>query len=570
MITDLFSRVTEGGKEIIETLKKNEHVEKILNAATALQMSLKDFFSNNDSLREFFPNILKKFSSKDSTIKENKSILKIKQNAQDKLSKIFSNFESRKLLPGSEIKFENFEDNGKLSNLIHPLEKERFEKLKENKALRFALSVLGSTHANLTTFAEIPDRSFIVTEKTFPRLYKLHMEVHKALNIQKEYHLFCRMDYSRNAKTFGTDENCLIVIDSSCLEDFSDDQIKALLGRELAHIKFKHINYLTAFSLIDDVLNLVPLPQFLRGTIDAAAVSTAKGLLLEWLLAAEFSADRAAAFVAGDILPVIKNNLMISGLETAPSAESYKLYIQDELNQDINTIDNKMKLLMTNTLQGFPMPFVIPRIKELTKWGTSDACKNNFPEIHSASSKSENKKPVQKSAPVNLSKGQRFHLKKNNCITVKFEWDATKLDIEHCAFLLNQNEKVKNDEDFIFFNNHKSLSEGVVYFPQENNSGQIKINLMKIPTSVKKITLVLMICDAEQQGQNFSMVKNIHLKISGDEELAIFPLENFTAETVIIGGEIYRNKDEWKFNAVGSGWNGGIEFLCKNFGVKIE
>ena len=223
----------------------------------------------------------------------------------------------------------------RLPDFSHPLEVERLAALRQNRILNLLLNHIGNLYAVSTVLAQIPDRYFPITSKTFPKLYKLYEDARKKLEIQKEYSLFCTMDYTRNARTVGTDDNCVIVMDSSCLEDFSDKQISALLGRELGHIKKRHVSYLNAFDMIDDLLISIPFGSRLLGT---TVVNGAKGLFLEWLLVADYTADRAAAIVAGDIKPVMQNHLMTSGIENFADCQNYKLYTQAPLERNLNSL----------------------------------------------------------------------------------------------------------------------------------------------------------------------------------------------------------------------------------------
>lgn len=553
----MFDKITRAWDDFsLDEWKNNKNIKALLELASNAKTSVQE--------------LLDKFSEKDlpfelKTNKRPEMLLRITDEARKKLKECS---EADWLSWRHNTEFKNFldEEHGFLANLIHDSERSSFDRLKRNETLNIVLNLMGKTHASFTSFAEIPDRSFIVTKETCPRLYNLYREAHDKLELEKEYDLFCTMDYGRNAKTLGTDDECIIVVDSTCLEDFSDAQILALLGRELGHIKFKHVKYLTAFNLIDYLVSF--LPNILSRFAEAAAVSAAKGLLLDWLLAAQFSADRAGAFVAGDILPVIQNNLMISGLETAEECIDFKRYIQINLPEDFNNFDSATKLLMTSTLQDFPIPFVIPRIKELAKWKASDECQNHFPEIYNANL-------VEKSKSVALCKGQRFELTKNNPqlrnVTFKFEWEQTNTDIEHGAFLLNEHNKVERDEDFVFYNNPSHSSKSVLLLSRKDNSARLKVDLEKIPDSVKKITLALMIVDADKYGQNFSMIGRVSLNLSDEhEELSTFSLKNFTIETVIVLGELYRNKGEWKFKAIGSGFSGGLISLCQQFGIAVR
>lgn len=447
-----------------------------------------------------------------------------------------------------------------LENLIHPLERSNFAEIQKSYSITILLNVLGGLHAGLTSLAEVPDRALIVTSKNFPRLYDAYQFAHDKLELEKDYDLFCNFEYNRNAKTLGTDDNCIIAVDSSCVEDFSDEQLRALLGRELAHVKFRHVKYLTAFNLIDYFVSF--FPSFIA---NVGAVSALKGLLLDYLLAAQFTADRAGAFVVGDILPVIQNNLMTSGLETADECIDYELYTQADLSEDFNHFDRVVKLLMTNTLRDFAMPFVIPRIRELVAWSKSEECKEFLPKTPHAHKKTPKKISSQGQT---LIKGQRLNLTTHSLkFTVDFELDNSALDIDIVAFLTQANGKVSSDSDCIFYGeiHHKS---GAVTL---NDDKSIDIALEKVPHNIERISIAATIYDADKHGQNFSMIRNARLKIfSAREEIATFPLENFTVETAIVLGEVYRYKGAWKFNATGAGFSGGLAALCQNFGVEIQ
>ena len=166
---------------------------------------------------------------------------------------------------------------------------------------------------------------------------------------------------------------------------------------------------------------------------------------------------------------------------------------------------------------------------------------------------------------MELSKGQKIPLNEN-FLTVKFQRPDSALEIDTAAFLTQSNGKVAGDEDFVFYGNTQHNSGGVVH---KNDS--IEIYLDKIPRHVEKISLTATIYDADKRKQNFSMIRGATLKIFGARgEIATFPLENFTVETAIVLGEIYRYKGSWKFNATGAGFSGGLAALCNNFGIEVK
>lgn len=190
---------------------------------------------------------------------------------------------------------------------------------------------------------------------------------------------------------------------------------------------------------------------------------------------------------------------------------------------------------------------------------------------------------------VNLSKGQKVSLTKGNPglskIVVGLGWDTNKydggfdFDLDAAAFLLGANGKVTSDADFIFYGNLKHGS-GAVEHMGDNLTGdgdgddeQIKVNLSAVPANIEKIGFTVTIYDAETRKQNFGQVSNAYIRIfdeASNTELIRYDLgEDFSIETAVVVGEMYRNNGEWKFNAIGSGFQGGLEALCKNYGVNV-
>lgn len=188
---------------------------------------------------------------------------------------------------------------------------------------------------------------------------------------------------------------------------------------------------------------------------------------------------------------------------------------------------------------------------------------------------------------VNLTKGQKVDLTKGNPglskIVVGLGWDTNKydggsdFDLDSAAFLLNADGKVTADADFIFYSNLKH-SSGAVEHLGDNLTGegdgddeQIKVDLSAVPASIEKIDFTVTIYDADNRKQNFGQVSNAFIRIvdeTNHTELIRYDLgEDFSVETAVIVGELYRNNGEWKFNAIGSGFQGGLSALCKNFGV---
>lgn len=190
---------------------------------------------------------------------------------------------------------------------------------------------------------------------------------------------------------------------------------------------------------------------------------------------------------------------------------------------------------------------------------------------------------------VNLTKGQKVDLTKGNPglskIIVGLGWDTNKydggadFDLDAAAFLLGTNGKVASDSDFVFYGNLKHSSGGVEHMGDnltgegDGDDEQIKVNLSSVPAGIAKIGFTVTIYEAEERRQNFGQVSNAYIRIvdeTSNTELIRYDLgEDFSIETAVVVGELYRNGSEWKFNAIGSGFRGGLKALCQNYGVNV-
>ena len=192
--------------------------------------------------------------------------------------------------------------------------------------------------------------------------------------------------------------------------------------------------------------------------------------------------------------------------------------------------------------------------------------------------------------PVSLKKGQKVSLTKDNPglskVVVGLGWDINNFDtggsfdLDTAAFLLGDNGKVASSGDFVFYGNLEH-SSGSVKHMGDNLTGegdgddeQIKIDLTRVPESVSRIAFTVTIYEAEERRQNFGQVNKAFIRIvdeSNGQELLRYDLgEDFSIETAAVFGEVYKNNGEWKFNAIGSGYQGGLAALCANYGVDVE
>ena len=190
---------------------------------------------------------------------------------------------------------------------------------------------------------------------------------------------------------------------------------------------------------------------------------------------------------------------------------------------------------------------------------------------------------------VSLVKGQKVDLTKGNPglskIIVGLGWDVNQydggfdFDLDAAAFMLGADGKVTSDSDFIFYGNLKH-SSGSVEHMGDNLTGegdgddeQIKVDLSAVPANIDKIGFTVTIYEAETRKRNFGQVSNAYIRIvdeTSNTELIRYDLgEDFSIETAVAVGKLYRNNGEWKFNAIGSGFQGGLKALCNSYGVNV-
>ncbi len=192
--------------------------------------------------------------------------------------------------------------------------------------------------------------------------------------------------------------------------------------------------------------------------------------------------------------------------------------------------------------------------------------------------------------PISLKKGQKVDLTKTNPgltkICIGLGWDVNKydggsaFDLDTAAFLLGENGKVREQGDFVFYSNLSHASGAVVHQGDnltgegEGDDEQIIVDLSKVPVDVTRIAFTATIYDAEERKQNFGQVSNAYIRVvdtANNNELIRYDLgEDFSIETAVVVGELYRNGSEWKFNAVGSGFQGGLAELLGNYGIDVS
>ena len=152
-------------------------------------------------------------------------------------------------------------------------------------------------------------------------------------------------------------------------------------------------------------------------------------------------------------------------------------------------------------------------------------------------------------------------------------------DLDAAAFMLGDNGKCPTEKEFIFYGNLEHASGAVKHMGDnltgegEGDDEEILVELEAIPSNVSKVAFTVTIYESDVRRQNFGQVSNAYIRIvdeSSGRELIRYDLgEDFSIETAVVVGELYRHNGEWKFNAIGSGFQGGLAALCGHYGIEV-
>lgn len=194
---------------------------------------------------------------------------------------------------------------------------------------------------------------------------------------------------------------------------------------------------------------------------------------------------------------------------------------------------------------------------------------------------------------INLTKGGKINLSKETPglkkIMIGLGWKCNKytggaqdFDLDASCFLVNAMGRT-SDDGFIFYNNligpnncviHQGDNKVGTTDGEDGDAEQIYIDLDLVPANIEKIAITVTIDKATEKHQNFGMISDCYCRLVNTEtetEQVRFDLgEDFSYETAIVVGEVYRHNGEWKFSAIGQGFSGGLIDLCSNYGLQAE
>ena len=182
---------------------------------------------------------------------------------------------------------------------------------------------------------------------------------------------------------------------------------------------------------------------------------------------------------------------------------------------------------------------------------------------------------------INLQKGQRIEIGLTK-VGVGLGWDPNEgtgydFDLDASAFMLNEKKKLPSDNFFVFYNNPLSPDKAVESSGDDLTGGNsdggddetLTVDLSKVDPRINEIIFTVTIYEAKERGQNFGQVHNSYIRIydaNNNEEIAKYDLdEDFSVETAVEFGRLYRRNNQWKFEAMGTGYKGGLQYFVDKY-----
>ncbi|GAB6150079.1 TerD family protein [Clostridium novyi] len=274
-------------------------------------------------------------------------------------------------------------------------------------------------------------------------------------------------------------------------------------------------------------------------------------------------------------------NLNINEKNKAPSIEKRygNLIVETTIKEDRGIIDLTNPSSYRNT-----MDYAINEVAS-TRISEED---NSEVKVHNVKKHKKINTVISSDSSIKLKRGQKVALNKGlnklSKLVVALDWNINyggrhEFDLDTSIFMLDINKNTAEDK-FIFYGNPKSIENSVVLGEDFNlklkdyYDERIMIDLDLVPDNIEKLAITVTIYDGEKRGQNFSSISNGIIRIIdslGKNQIFSYEFnEGLKLETAVVVAEIYRHNGQWKLNPVGNGFNGGLEALCENYGIKVQ
>lgn len=257
-----------------------------------------------------------------------------------------------------------------LAALVHPMEEAVMLDCQRNSLMDLAATVYGDLHVNALSMPDMMLNSYVVTDKTAPRLNRVYGSVLKRLGANQRYPLFVDFDYEMKAETFGSEDGGYIIrLTSACVSEMSDDELAALLGMEVGHILLRHAQNRAMLTMMDKLAGMLPV-------IGQLAAQKLLGFFGKWMLAAAYSADRAALAASGSVEAVTSVLLRQMGADPRTADRSRILA------QEAAPLPDKLGIFFIWMAQNMPSYGGVQRIREITAWAKSAEFREICPHMY--------------------------------------------------------------------------------------------------------------------------------------------------------------------------------------------
>lgn len=206
-------------------------------------------------------------------------------------------------------------------------------------------------------------------------VYRQFEKAAKILDLRDLPDIYISNQYTINAMAYGI-EKYQIVLFSGLIDALSEEELLAVIGHELGHVKCDHMLYKTMAYIIRyfGIQTLIRLLPAGTGTLAALPLQMA---ILQWERMAEFSCDRAGLLVVQDEQVVASALAKLAGGshkilpeinmdEVVTQADEYK-----ESDRHIADMLFKVNMMLMQT-----HPFPIVRAKEIINWADTDQYQN--------------------------------------------------------------------------------------------------------------------------------------------------------------------------------------------------
>ncbi len=158
-------------------------------------------------------------------------------------------------------------------------------------------------------------------------------------------------------------------------------------------------------------------------------------------------------------------------------------------------------------------------------------------------------------------------------VSVGFSWTASSgptVDADASAYLLTASGKVRSDADMVFYNQPDGAGSAVRFGATIGARGGFDVDLSRLPSDIERIVFCVTIHDAQSRRQTLALLADAEIVVSGDgSTIGYRPVLAGATEAAMVFGELYLRNGQWKFRAVGQGFNGGLAPLARSFGIDV-